>query len=461
MNSDSSAQHAAADDAGEAVPTLRRLLLGRRLANGEQNEHKIGVFEGVPGAGARRARLGGLRAGSGAHRADAARRGRARLHRADHRCRSSPCWRCSTSRIGRPSRAYPSGGGSYTVAKENLGTHGGPARRRGADGRLRAERRGRHLGRASARWSRPSPRCIRIRSALCLGVLALVTLVNLRGTRESGRRSRCRPTCSSPASLGVLAIGAVHAIAARGGHPQPVVAPPPLPRPRRRSALWLLLRAFASGCTAMTGVEAVSNGVSAFREPAVPHGPPHADRHRRRLSALLLAGIAVSGAGLRHRRDGPDPARLPERPVAARRRGGRARRRSTTSPWRACSPCWPVGQHQLRRLPAPVPRWSPRTASCRAPSRSPGRRLVYSVGIVYPGRHRGLLLVAFGGITDRLIPLFADRRVPRLHAVAGGHGGALAPAAIRQRRESRRSACTRAPHQLVGATTTPARWRSS
>ena len=61
------------------------------------------------------------------------------------------------------------------------------------------------------------------------------------------------------------------------------------------ASFWLLMRAFASGCTAMTGVEAVSNGVTAFREPAVPH----ATRTLTAIIALLgvmLAGIAYFAA---------------------------------------------------------------------------------------------------------------------------------------------------------------------
>ncbi len=81
------------------------------------------------------------------------------------------------------------------------------------------------------------------------------------------------------------------ATVAAHGHPRPVVAPPHAAGAVHIAALWLLLRAFASGCTAMTGVEAVSNGVPAFRKPAVLSA-------QRALGAiiailvLLLAGIA-------------------------------------------------------------------------------------------------------------------------------------------------------------------------
>src|SRR5439155_21368063 len=78
---------------------------------------------------------------------------------------------------------------------------------------------------------------------------------------------------------------------ATGGHPVPVVAPPTLHLQTAAVSTLLLLKAFSSGCTAMTGVEAVSNGVKAFREPVVKSA-------QRTLTAViailivLLAGIA-------------------------------------------------------------------------------------------------------------------------------------------------------------------------
>ena len=67
-----------------------------------------------------------------------------------------------------------------------------------------------------------------------------------------------------------------------GGRPVPVVAPAYVsPAATTGNGLWLLLRAFASGCTAMTGVEAVSNGVRRFAEPAVAQRAPHADGDHR------------------------------------------------------------------------------------------------------------------------------------------------------------------------------------
>ncbi len=75
-----------------------------------------------------------------------------------------------------------------------------------------------------------------------------------------------------------------------GGHPVPVVAPP-LPSTHAVAAVgaWLLIRAFASGCTALTGVEAVSNGVTAFKDP-------NTQTARRTLTIIVvLLGIFLAG----------------------------------------------------------------------------------------------------------------------------------------------------------------------
>jgi hypothetical protein len=80
--------------------------------------------------------------------------------------------------------------------------------------------------------------------------------------------------------------------AVHGGHPVPVISPPALPAATIGVSIWLILKVFSSGCTAMTGVEAVSNGVMAFREPTTKNA-------RRALTVIiallivLLAGIAL------------------------------------------------------------------------------------------------------------------------------------------------------------------------
>lgn len=91
--------------------------------------------------------------------------------------------------------------------------------------------------------------------------------------------------------LALIGVGLWRVIAS-GGHPHAVIAPPHLGHATEAVGLWLLMRAFAAGCTAMTGVEAVSNGVGTFRAPVV------AQAHRTLTIicvtlGLLLAGIAA------------------------------------------------------------------------------------------------------------------------------------------------------------------------
>src|SRR5947209_5539957 len=162
--------------------------------------------------------------------------------------------------------AYPGGGGSYTVARENLGAF--PGLLAGAalmiDYILNVAV-GISAGVGALVSAAPSlqPHIL----ALCLAVLAAITLINLRGLREAGLVFMA-PTNFFIVSLFIaLAIGIGKALAA-GGSPAPVIAPPPVAPATAAAGLWLVLQAFASGCAAMTGVEAVSNGVSAFREPA-------------------------------------------------------------------------------------------------------------------------------------------------------------------------------------------------
>ena len=108
-----------------------------------------------------------------------------------------------------------------------------------------------------------------------------MTVANLRGTAEAGW-TFALPTYVFMASfLGLTAFG-LWRILAGGGRADPVVTPPHLGAATQGVGLWLLLRAFASGCTAMTGVEAVSNGVGSFWRK-------QEGRTRRRLALNLSA----------------------------------------------------------------------------------------------------------------------------------------------------------------------------
>ena len=161
--------------------------------------------------------------------------------------------------------AYPNGGGSFTVASENLGARAGvfAAAALLLDYVLNVAV-GISAGVGALESALPALQSHRL--AVCLGVLCLVTFFNLRGVRESGL-AWLVPTYGFLVTLAVvLVIGLIRTWHA-GGHPSPVVPPAPLQSAVLGLTLWQILRAFASGCTAMTGVEAVSNGVPIFAEP--------------------------------------------------------------------------------------------------------------------------------------------------------------------------------------------------
>jgi amino acid transporter len=90
---------------------------------------------------------------------------------------------------------------------------------------------------------------------------------------------------------GIIAFGLWQTFLA-GGNPTPAVPLPAVPAASEAVTLWLLLRAFASGCTAMTGVEAVSNGVSAFRDPSVKYA------HRTLAAIVLILSMLLTGIAL-------------------------------------------------------------------------------------------------------------------------------------------------------------------
>ena len=162
--------------------------------------------------------------------------------------------------------AYPGGGGSYTVATENLGTGAGllAAAALMIDYILTAAvgvSAGIEAVVSAQPWLFPYT------MILCLIVLALLAIVNMRGVKDTGA-AFIIPTFLFVSTLVVtIVIGVFHVFMA-GGHPV-AAAEMPHPSPQLIStlSLWLLMKAFSNGCAAMTGVEAVSNGVMAFRDP--------------------------------------------------------------------------------------------------------------------------------------------------------------------------------------------------
>ena len=162
--------------------------------------------------------------------------------------------------------AYPNGGGSYTVATENLGERAGllAAAALMIDYILTAAV-GISAGVTALTSALPSFSPYTL--VLCLFVLAVLAVVNLRGVKDTGS-AFIAPTFLFIGTLLALIVVGVFKTFAAGGHPRPVTAlPPAVPQTVQFLGLWMLMKAFSGGCAAMTGVEAVSNGVMAFREP--------------------------------------------------------------------------------------------------------------------------------------------------------------------------------------------------
>ncbi len=299
--------------------------------------------------------------------------------------------------------AYPNGGGSYTVASENLGMGPGllAASALIIDYVLTAA-----VGISAAVGALISavPSVQPHTLGACIAILALLTLVNLRGVRETGLAILVPTYLFIGCLLAMIALGVFHTLVS-GGHPHPYVPPAKLPGATTALSFWLLLRVFSSGCTAMTGVEAVSNGSTAFRDP-------RAQNANRTLTIIiatlvaLLAGIAwlcrAYGVGA------VDPNSPQYQSVLSQLLGAVAGRGafyyvSMTSILLVLSLSANTAFAGFPRVLRVIAGGSylPRVFTLR------GRRLLYSWGVYLLVLLTGSLLLIFRGVTDRLIPLYA------------------------------------------------------
>jgi amino acid transporter len=299
--------------------------------------------------------------------------------------------------------AYPGGGGSYTVATENLGKYPGllAAAALMLDYVLTAAV-GISAGVGALVSAAPSlqPHT----EGICLGILIVITIVNLRGVREAGVFFMVPTYLFVGTLLGAIFWGVAKAILA-GGHPAAVQAPPHAAPAAAAVSVWMMLQVFSNGCTAMTGVEAVSNGVRAFREPTVKH----AQRTLTTIIGLLimmLAGIAylVRAYGIAATDPGlPGYQSVLSMLVAAVTGRGWFYYVTIGTVLLVLSLSANTAFADFPRLCKAVAQnnYLPHSFGYR------GRRLVYSNGIFLLAGLTAILLVIFGGVTDRLIPLYA------------------------------------------------------
>jgi amino acid transporter len=300
-------------------------------------------------------------------------------------------------------KAYPAGGGSYTVAHENLGESASllAAAALMIDYILTAA-----VGISAGVGALVSavPRLQPHTLLLCIGILVFIALINLRGLREAGALFMLPTFVFVGSLLFTIALGLFRSLS-HAGHPVPVVAPHQLGKAMMPVTAWLLVQSFASGCTAMTGVEAVSNGVMAFREPRVRNA---------RVSLTVIIGIlAMLLLGIAHVArtyaiGATDPGQPGYESVLSQMIGAVAGKGTfyyvaIASILLALSLSANTAFADFPRLCQAVARngYLPKSFAIR------GRRLVYSQGIFALTFIAGGLLVVFKGVTDRLIPLYA------------------------------------------------------
>lgn len=290
--------------------------------------------------------------------------------------------------------AYPGGGGAYVVGRDNLGTVASLVAgasllvdytltvavsvTAGVDAVISA-----------------FPALAPSRVVLDLLLILVIAIVNLRGTRESaaafaGPVYAFVGTVLLMVAVG-LARGGLHGLVAHRA-----LAPPAL----GTVSLFLLLRAFSSGSSALTGIEAVSNGVPVFREPSV--------RGAQRAMALmgLLLGTMFLGTTVLAFAYGvtPQPDVTVLSQVAARAFGRGPLfyllAFSTTAILALAANTSFAGFPQLAYVMA-RDKFMPHMFETR------GDRLVFTNGIVFVALLAGILVTVFRGSTDRLIPLYA------------------------------------------------------
>ena len=300
--------------------------------------------------------------------------------------------------------AYPQGGGSYTVASQNLGQNVGLL----AAAALMLDYLldvgvGISTGVGALVSAVPSlgPHTL----AICLFILLLLTLISLRGVRENGLIYMLPTYLFVGCLLTVLAWGTAKAWLSHE-HPQAVV---PVPHSAKQAVAavgaWLLIRAFASGCTALTGVEAVSNGVMAFKDPNTVTA--------RRTLAVIVVLLAIFLAGIAHltrvygimatQPGSKDYQSLLSMITAAVAGKGAFYYLTIGSILVLLSLSANTAFADFPRLCRAIAEdgYLPRFFAIR------GRRLVYTEGILVLAVLSAVIITVFGGVTDRLIPLFA------------------------------------------------------
>jgi amino acid transporter len=389
------------------------VLFGRPLASNEEHAEQIGPSAGVPIFG-----LDGLTSAAYGPEAAMALLIPLGLYGVQHYL--MPIFACILTLLTilyfsyrQTIQAYPNGGGSFTVASENLGDKAGllAAAALMIDYILTAAvgiSAGVTALVSAFQHTNFGPQLHHYQLLMCLFILAAIALVNMRGVKETGAVFLLPTFLFVGTLLITIGVGIFHTVVTHG-HPVALEAPPPPDAKIEHLAGWLLIfllmKAFSNGCAAMTGVEAVSNGVTAFKEPR--------SQNANRTLTVIIAILIVLLAGLSY---------------VARAYGvtamdpGASNYQSVLSIQVAAvfGPGWFYYLTMGAVLAALS--FSANTAFADFPRMARaiagrdylphvfllrGRRLLFSHGIYALTGFTALILIIFDGVTDRLIPLYA------------------------------------------------------
>ncbi len=300
--------------------------------------------------------------------------------------------------------AYPNGGGSYTVATENLGDGAGllAAAALMIDYILTAA-----VGISAGVEALTSavPRFQPYTLVMCLVILAGLAVVNMRGVKDTGKAFIVPTFLFVGTLLTLIGVGVFKTFAAHG-HPVSLAVLPPVEKATiGYLSVWLLMKAFSSGCAAMTGVEAVSNGVMAFGEPRTKNA-------QRTLTVIigilmvLLFGITWLAKMYRIMPMDPNSDHLQSLLsllVSAVFGRGWFYFLTMGSVLLALALSANTAFADFPRLARAIAThdYLPHVFILR------GRRLLFSHGIYALTGFTALILILFRGVTDRLIPLYA------------------------------------------------------
>jgi amino acid transporter len=297
-------------------------------------------------------------------------------------------------------RAYPNGGGAYVVARTNLAPIFGLI---AAASLLIDYVMTVAVSTASAIAQIQSviPQAYDVRIEIAFVSIALITVANLRGLRESGNIFAVPTYLFIGLALGIVAIGAVRMVS---GSAAPIPAEPDaVPFGTETLGVLLLLKAFAGGSVALTGVEAIANGVPAFK-PNESKNAADTMTAMAVLLAILFIGLTVFAVtfGLRPTEEG-GPSIVALAAMTAFGAGSPLFYAFATSTALILFLAANTSFNAFPRLAAILAEdgYMPRQFSFR------GDRLAYSWGIVLLAAVAFLLLAAFSGDTHALIPLYS------------------------------------------------------